>query len=159
MNIEIIDENREESCGQCGCTHASAYELGRGDERTETAHEIARLRQGLWDCALAAGIDGDGNKTPDALAHPDIVEFALRSVGELRADYGESLTSSSLLELERRVADAACNRRSAEIKSNLTATALRLLVLKEDAVVELLLAARQSQSDIGGLVVNWKQRR
>lgn len=54
--------------------------------------EVKRLRQGLWDCAAAAGEDTDGNETPDHLAHPDIVEYALNAIHELRKDYddGES---------------------------------------------------------------------
>lgn len=49
--------------------------------------EVKRLRQGLWDCATAAGIDTDGDTTPDHLAYPDIVDYALEAVSELRKDY------------------------------------------------------------------------
>lgn len=53
--------------------------------------EIARLRQGLWDCARIAGADLDGDRTPDVLTYPDIVDFALEAVRELREDYQEAL--------------------------------------------------------------------
>lgn len=53
--------------------------------------EIDRLRQGLWDCAITAGMDHDGDMTPKHLASPDIVEVALREVREMRSDYEEAL--------------------------------------------------------------------
>jgi hypothetical protein len=49
--------------------------------------EVRRLRQGLWDCALIAGVDGDGDKTPDHMTYPDIVKFAKDAVQELRNDH------------------------------------------------------------------------
>ena len=58
------------------------------------ADEIGRLRQGLWDCAIIAGEDTDGNKTPDHLIFPDIVEFAKQAVQGLRNDYNECLDES-----------------------------------------------------------------
>jgi hypothetical protein len=62
------------------------------DERWQIAKaEVQRLRQGLWDCAIATGMDHDGDLTPEHLAHPDIVELALREVREMRADYEEEL--------------------------------------------------------------------
>ena len=55
----------------------------------DEAADIARLRQGLWDCAVECGIDTDGVPGPQHLAYPDIVEFALSAVRTLRADYDE----------------------------------------------------------------------
>ena len=51
--------------------------------------EIKRLRQGLWDCAVIAGVDTDGDSTPQSLAFPDIVEFAQGAVRRLREDCDE----------------------------------------------------------------------
>jgi hypothetical protein len=62
----------------------AAHEIGR------LRSEIERLKQGLWDCAVAAGIDTDGNKTPRHLKS-DIVEFALNAVKDLRYDYDNAL--------------------------------------------------------------------
>lgn len=52
--------------------------------------EVARLRQGLWDCAIAAGMDHDGDLTPEHCA-TDVVEVALREVRQLAKDYDEAL--------------------------------------------------------------------
>ena len=54
---------------------------------TRLREENQRLRQALWDCAIIAGEDPDGNTTPDALTHPDIDVFAYRAVRQLREDY------------------------------------------------------------------------
>lgn len=54
------------------------------------ARECLRLRQALWDVALIAGADGDGNKTPDALTS-DIVEFATGAVQDLRDGYDDTM--------------------------------------------------------------------
>lgn len=51
--------------------------------------EIVRLRQGLWDVYAALGFDTDGDRTPAALAHPDIVTLVLAAANEARADYDE----------------------------------------------------------------------
>lgn len=53
----------------------------------EAADEIERLRQRLWDCAIIAGADTDGNTTYHALAHPDIADFAYKAVLQLAEDY------------------------------------------------------------------------
>ena len=53
---------------------------------TELLNEIARLRQGLWDCATIAGMDTDGDKTPKALVS-DIVKLAIDEVTNLRKEY------------------------------------------------------------------------
>ena len=72
--------------------------LPEAQERFERAEaEVKRLRQGLWDCAVAAGIDTDGNATPDHLAYPDIVKFALDAVCELRQDYDDALDELPML--------------------------------------------------------------
>lgn len=57
--------------------------------------EVRRLRQGLYECAIISGVDTDGNTNPDSLTHPDIVEYATRSVQELRDDYNEELAECS----------------------------------------------------------------
>lgn len=53
--------------------------------------EVRRLRQGLWDCAAISGADTDGDRTPDHMTYPDIVEYAKREVQSLRDDYDEAL--------------------------------------------------------------------
>jgi hypothetical protein len=53
--------------------------------------EVHRLRQGLWDCAGIAGADLDGDKSPDVLTYPDIVDYAQQEVQQLRNDYDEAL--------------------------------------------------------------------
>lgn len=53
--------------------------------------EIAWLRQGLWDCARAAGVDLDGDSTPLHQVFPDIVTFSLESVRDLMKAYEEAL--------------------------------------------------------------------
>ena len=53
--------------------------------------EVERLRQGLWDCVAISGSDTDGQRTPDALVYPDIVDYAKREVQQLRDDYDEAL--------------------------------------------------------------------
>lgn len=63
----------------------------------ERDREIERLKQGLWDCAGAAGTDLDGDPTPRHLAYPDIVDFALNAVRELRRDYDEGLGEAALV--------------------------------------------------------------
>jgi hypothetical protein len=63
------------------------------DIRTFT-EEVKRLRQGLWDCAVAAGMDTNGNTGPGALVHPDIVDLALGHVRQLASDYNELLMES-----------------------------------------------------------------
>ena len=63
----------------------------------ERDREIERLKQGLWDCAGAAGTDLDGDLTPRHLAYPDIVDFALNAVRELRRDYDEGLGEAALV--------------------------------------------------------------
>lgn len=60
----------------------------------ERDREIERLRQGLWDCAGAAGTDLDGDPTPDHMVFPDIVDFALGAVRELRRDYEEDFSTA-----------------------------------------------------------------
>lgn len=69
-------------------TYGQAYEVMN---LGEAYAEIERLRQGLWDCAIASGMDHDGDLTPKHLASPDIVEVALREVRELRRDADEAL--------------------------------------------------------------------
>jgi hypothetical protein len=54
--------------------------------------ECLRLRQGLWDCALISGADGDGCKTPEPLVS-DIVKFATEAVSDLRGCYDTALVS------------------------------------------------------------------
>jgi hypothetical protein len=51
--------------------------------------EIERLRKGLWECARVAGEDTDGGG-PQHLAHPDIVEYAVKAVADLREAYDEA---------------------------------------------------------------------
>jgi hypothetical protein len=64
--------------------------------------EIERLRQGLWDCAVIAGEDPDGNETPAHLIFPDIVEFAQQAVQRLRRDYDDGLDDFIAAEEARR---------------------------------------------------------
>lgn len=63
----------------------------------ELEAEVKRLRQGLWDCAKVAGVDTDGDETPDHLAYPDIVKWALNAVSELRDDYNAALDEIPML--------------------------------------------------------------
>lgn len=56
------------------------------NERDEARAEVARLRQGLWDCFKAAGGDTDGDETPRALVS-DIVPLVLECVQDLRNCY------------------------------------------------------------------------
>lgn len=59
--------------------------------------EVKRLRQGLWDAAALAGVDTDGDETPNHLAYPDIVKWALDAVRELREDYDDALKDAPIL--------------------------------------------------------------
>lgn len=52
----------------------------------QAADEIERLRQGLWDCAGAAGVDPNSDTT-----HPDPVKYALAAVHELAGCYDNAL--------------------------------------------------------------------
>lgn len=67
-------------------------EVAQGDVRhnftllEERDAEVARLRQGLWDCFKAAGGDTDGDETPRALVS-DIVPLVLECVQDLRNCY------------------------------------------------------------------------
>ena len=58
---------------------------------TQLAAEIERLRQGLWDVCIEAGMDSDGDKTPEHLVYPDLVDLAIEQVRELRSTYEEEL--------------------------------------------------------------------
>ena len=90
---------RYAACDECSCLDmrdgGGAYVLHADHEAAlaaaveERDREIERLKQGLWDCAGEAGTDLDGDPTPRHLAYPDIVDFALRAVRELRRDYEE----------------------------------------------------------------------
>lgn len=57
--------------------------------------EVRRLRQGLWDCACISGADITDD-TPDALAFPDIVDYAKQEVQQLRDDYDEALAECTV---------------------------------------------------------------
>jgi hypothetical protein len=74
-------------CEKCGLVYAAA-------------DEIERLRQALWDCAIIAGEDPDGNSTPRSLTHPDIDVFAYRAVRQLREDYDMLLVESEAMKVE-----------------------------------------------------------
>lgn len=81
--------------------------------RAEVAEaEVKRLRQGLWDAAALAGVDTDGDKTPEHLAYPDIVKWALEAVRELRDDCVAA--QSSARAWRRQVDDAEVLLREAE---------------------------------------------
>lgn len=84
----------------------------------EKAAEIARLRQGLWDCAGDAGADLDGQATPDTLVQPDLVAFARGEVRDLREAYdgrGEEVERlTKALAQERAWNDAAGQAEGAE---------------------------------------------
>ena len=69
--------------------------------------EIERLRQGLWDCALAVGMDGDGNDTSRSLAG-DIVNLTLDCVREHRKDYDDLLDELKPVATARRDAISEC---------------------------------------------------
>jgi hypothetical protein len=56
----------------------------------EAQQEIERLRQGLWDCALWSGMDGNGNKTPHHSTGA-LVKIAVDAVREHREGYDELL--------------------------------------------------------------------
>lgn len=73
-------------------TYGQAYEIMN---LVEAYAEIERLRQGLWDCAIAAGMDHDGDLTPASLAFPDIVDLALREVRELRLECDEGQAAAT----------------------------------------------------------------
>ena len=59
-------------------------------ENEELRDEIHSLKQGLYDCAIIAGVDTDGDYSYTALKQPDIVVFAHRAVYELNKDYDEA---------------------------------------------------------------------
>lgn len=60
------------------------------EHRDELLLEVERLRQGLWDIGMLAGMDCDGLTTPEYLAS-DIVELVKGEVADLRAAYDEVL--------------------------------------------------------------------
>ena len=53
--------------------------------------ENEALKQGLWDCGIAAGMDTDGQKTPDAviagMGLEGFIRLMVNEVEELRQDY------------------------------------------------------------------------
>lgn len=81
-------EMMSDGTSRSGLSQGVVTEIVR--ERADALAEVKRLRQGLWNCAVAAGIDPDGDTTPDHLAFPDIVDFALEAVRELREDYNSA---------------------------------------------------------------------
>lgn len=52
--------------------------------------EVARLRQGLWDCAKYAGADLDGDETPRSFVG-DLVSYVVGIIKEQREQYDELL--------------------------------------------------------------------
>lgn len=58
---------------------------------TDLEAEVKRLRQGLWQCAVEAGVDTDGDTTYHG-TFPDIVDFAVAAVKDLRECYEEVLS-------------------------------------------------------------------
>jgi hypothetical protein len=53
--------------------------------------EALRLRQGLWDVAIACGADTDDNPTPEPFAS-DVVRFAVSAAADLRECYDEAIS-------------------------------------------------------------------
>jgi len=70
-------------------------EINNSDSVDELRQECLRLRQGLWDCGAIAGMDTDGDSTPDALVS-DIVPVIKEAVRDLRECYDESLQEQKL---------------------------------------------------------------
>ena len=51
--------------------------------------EVERLRQALWDIYGILGFDQDGDRTPHALVHPDLVTLVVEAAKEYRAQQDE----------------------------------------------------------------------
>lgn len=102
---EIPEGDEGYSCNECEldcylCPHVEERLLRHITTALESTAkerdaEIERLRQGLWECAIAVGEDID-DPTPHYMTFPDIVEYALRAVREHRRDYDELLNELPL---------------------------------------------------------------
>jgi len=81
-----LEPRTQESEGE-SMTHS---EITTSNDLDRLRRECLRLRQGLWDCGIIAGMDTDGDDTPAALVS-DIVPLIKGVVKDLRECYNEAL--------------------------------------------------------------------
>jgi hypothetical protein len=91
----------------------------------QSGEQLRTHRQALWDIYGILGFDQDGDKTPDALAYPGLIELVVEAAKEARRDYDEALksipseTSPQLTQLDAKSLIEACEASEETISSEL----------------------------------------
>lgn len=74
-----------DQCPTCGCPSDCAE-----GSYQRTLGLVRDYRQALWDIYGILGFDQDGDKTPDTLVHPPLIQLVKEAAEQFRKDYDDA---------------------------------------------------------------------